>query len=375
VPSLPGGSRNVGALYGELSIPVLKSLEASVAVRYDHYSDFGGTTNPKIALRWQPTRSLLLRGSWGTGFRVPTLSDLFQPLTTNFVAPFDDPLRCPVTGSENDCGAEFKMKFGGNPQLQPEKSTQWGVGFVADPLPGLSASADYYWVEIRNLIDTLPPEVIFGDYAHWAPTKVVRKPPTAEDAAAGIPGAIDFLIGDQINFGRLQTSGVDVDVRYRTPATALGRFTLGLTGTYVIEYNRTGINTPLFPTAVGTRGPDGAVSRWRSYATLDWMYGAWGATLANTYQSGYSEPCNKDSDGNSLDASGCDTRRVGSYSVWDIQGPYTGQKNLTLSLGIRNLLDTPPPVTNQGNTFQVGMDPNYGDPRGRMYYGTVRYAF
>jgi iron complex outermembrane receptor protein len=61
--------------------------------------------------------------------------------------------------------------------------------------------------------------------------------------------------------------------------------------------------------------------------------------------------------------------------VWDLQGRYTGFKNLTLSLGVRNALDRPPPVSNQLNNFQVGIDPTYADPRGRMYYGAIRYTF
>ena len=68
-------------------------------------------------------------------------------------------------------------------------------------------------------------------------------------------------------------------------------------------------------------------------------------------------------------------RRVGSYSVWDLQGRYTGFRNMTLTLGIRNALDTPPPVSNQATAFQVGIDPTYADPRGRMFYGAIRYAF
>jgi iron complex outermembrane receptor protein len=61
-------SRNVEALFVEASVPIVKDVEAQIAARYDHYGDFGGTTNPKIALRWQPMRTLLLRTSWGTGF-------------------------------------------------------------------------------------------------------------------------------------------------------------------------------------------------------------------------------------------------------------------------------------------------------------------
>ena len=69
------------------------------------------------------------------------------------------------------------------------------------------------------------------------------------------------------------------------------------------------------------------------------------------------------------------SRTHASMTASDLQGRYTGFKNTTLTLGIRNLLDTTPPVSNQGNNFQVGIDPTYGDPRGRMYYGAIRYAF
>ena len=73
------GSRSVQALYAEASVPFAQGFEAQVAARYDHYSDFGGTVNPKIALRWQPMKTVLLRTSWGTGFRAPALYDLFTP--------------------------------------------------------------------------------------------------------------------------------------------------------------------------------------------------------------------------------------------------------------------------------------------------------
>src|SRR5262249_39281348 len=55
-------SRTLWAVFGEMNIPIIKSLEADVAVRYDHYSDFGSTTNPKVSLRWQPTKEVLVRG-------------------------------------------------------------------------------------------------------------------------------------------------------------------------------------------------------------------------------------------------------------------------------------------------------------------------
>jgi len=68
-------------------------------------------------------------------------------------------------------------------------------------------------------------------------------------------------------------------------------------------------------------------------------------------------------------------RRVGSYSVIDLQGRYNGSAKLSLSLGVRNLLDRAPPLSNQRGTFQVRIDPTYGDPRGRMWYAAARYSW
>ena len=77
--------------------------------------------------------------------------------------------------------------------------------------------------------------------------------------------------------------------------------------------------------------------------------------------------CNLDPEGN--------TRRVGSLSLWDLQGSYTGFKNFTLTLGVKNALDTDPPLSNTNLSFQAGYDPSYYDPRARFVYGSVRYAF
>ena len=68
-------------------------------------------------------------------------------------------------------------------------------------------------------------------------------------------------------------------------------------------------------------------------------------------------------------------RLVGSYSLWDLGGAYSGFKNWTLSAGVKNIFDTNPPASNQTQAFQVGYDPTYADPRGRFIWGSVKYAF
>jgi len=185
-----------------------------------------------------------------------------------------------------------------------------------------------------------------------------------------LPGEINYLIQDQINRGTISTSGVDANAEFAAPSTPIGSLTFRLTGVYTLGYSRAGINTTLFPTGVGTRGPGGAIVRWSHVAMLDWSYGRFGATLTQWFQDGYRE----------VDLLSCDqnfncpgTREVRSYSLWNLQGRYE-IKRLTASLGIRNLFDTPPPVSNQGQTLQVGIDPTYADPRGRMYYLALRYA-
>jgi iron complex outermembrane receptor protein len=367
-------SRNVFAMYGEFNIPIVKTVEANVAVRWDDYSDFGSTVNPKISLRWQPTKDVLLRGAWGSGFRAPSLYDLYGPqLVTNTADTYDDPIRCPVTGDVQDCNTQFSALRGGNANLQPEKSTQWYAGVIWEPTQQLSLGLDYYWIEIEDVITFIDASQIFGNPALEA-AAFVRCPSTPD--YPNLPGPLQGQAPDgsycgvkeaNFNLTKQQTSGIDLSATFRQP-TDFGRFSLNLTGSYVFDFKQTNVEGTEYPNFVGTRGVVGAISRWRHFASLDWIYGGWGATLAQTFQNGYSEEDLTSDDPNA-------TRRVGSYSVWDLQGRYTGFKNTTLTLGIKNLFNTAPPVSNQGNTFQVGYDPTYGDPRGMIYYGSLRYAF
>jgi len=386
IPSLSNGERNVWGVYTEFNIPIVKTLEGDIAVRYDHYSDFGSTTNPKFSLRWQPSQQILLRASWGKGFRAPTLFDLDQPdYTTNTNNSFDDPIRCPITGSVLDCQLQFNSLRGGNPALKPERSTQYSVGGVWEPAwqytQGLSVGVDYFWVEIKDVITQIGADTIFADFNTYANTPVpgfggrtyIVRRPGVDPAFPNLPNSIDYVIEPTVNAGKNGVDGFDFDARYRFPGvlfpTAWGRMEAHLNGTYIAHFKQTDILTGAYPNFAGTSGfPQGAISRWRHYATLDYTYGPWGATFAQNFQNGYTEPDLTSDDPNA-------TRRVGNYETYDLQGRYTGFKNVELSLGIRNLFNRAPPQVGDVGTFQVGYDASYGDPRGRMYYGTVSVAF
>jgi iron complex outermembrane receptor protein len=109
-----------------------------------------------------------------------------------------------------------------------------------------------------------------------------------------------------------------------------------------------------------------AIPRWRSTLTLEWGLRPWGVTLAQVYSAGYSEALREPATG---------TRRVGSASSWDLQGRYSGFSGWQLAVGVRNLLDADPPFTVQGNTFQVGFNPQVASPLGRAFYARAGYTF
>jgi iron complex outermembrane receptor protein len=187
-----------------------------------------------------------------------------------------------------------------------------------------------------------------------------------------LPGPIDYILGTPVNAGSRTTTGFDLDVRLRFPAADWGRVSASLSGTYVLEYEASEFEAAGPGTADLVTGV-GAISRWRHYATIDWSRGDWGATLAQTFQLGHDEVDRRTCDPFTGRCTG--TRRVGSLSVWDLQARYTGVKDLALSAGVRNLLDRDPPAAYGPTTFQRGYDASYADPRGRMFYVTVKYAF
>ena len=117
------GDRDVKAAFAEVNLPLLRSLELDAAIRTDDYSDFGRTNNPKFSLRFQPTRDVLFRTSYGKGFLAPSLYQLDLPqISGTSPTGLSDPVRCPVTGNTGiDCVTQFGVIFGGNPNSRGDR--------------------------------------------------------------------------------------------------------------------------------------------------------------------------------------------------------------------------------------------------------------
>ena len=360
-------TRNVGALFSEVVVPIVKNLEANVAVRYDHYQGVGNSTTPKGSLRWQPTPQLLFRTSLGRGFRAPSLQDLYLPNTTG-VSPagLDDPLRCPTTGDGTlDCSTQFNVTFGGNKALKPEKSRNFTLGTVIEPIPSVSVGIDYFRVHLKDtLTNGVDAATVLNDPIKFA-YLITRAPRTAADIAANIPGKIINIDQTNINLGVSKVAGFEVDLKWRLPAADYGRFVLGVNGTYFSRFDTSN------PDGTFTGGVDvvnvatgGVVPRFRSYASVDWTLGPWNVNLGQTYQKGYTD-------------FGADPRQVSGFAIYDLQATYAALKSWRFTVGAKNLFDRDPPYSTVGGAtqFQAGYDAQYGDPRGRFIYGRVTYAY
>jgi iron complex outermembrane receptor protein len=351
-----GKSRKVGAVFGELVAPLTKQLELAAALRYERYQVSGGAVSPKLGLKYVPMPELLLRASVGKGFRAPSLSDLYRPVTQGSSATLVDPvcLAADPSNTVTDCSDIWATLNYSNPNLKPEKSQQFSLGLVFEPKPGVSLNLDYWNIEKRNLISTLGEDVILGNLGKYG-QYVIRD----ED------GVIDHIDLKKENRGKERISGLDLGAKLGGLKTSWGEFGLRLNGTLTLKSERqTGDGDP-FISNLGVFINDGVVQRWRHSVSLDWESGPFSATLSNSYLQGY----------NDQHIIGKPDRKVAAYSLWNLSGGWDVTKALTLRAGVQNLANTAPPFSQQAWFFISGYDPSYTDSRGRFIYASAKYTF
>jgi iron complex outermembrane recepter protein len=382
------GSRKVSAIFAELGLPLMKSLDLTLAARYDKYNDFGGTFNPKVGLRYQPMRELVVRGSFNKGFRAPTLYELNQPASLTFTTDnYDDPTLCPGgvplpnVPESVVCGQQvLQRNVGPIPAglgakfLEPEKSKAFSLGVVVEPMPSLSFTVDYFQLKIDNLINGLPEQEVFGSASKYA-SRFVRCSAVAAgqvpgvdftdiDACTNLSATLDpiaFINTPTENLGSLKVNGVDLGFNWRSPAMSFGRIDVNLDGTYLTKYRYQRERGGTFINAVGRYSDNAPVFRWQHVLSATWTSGAWNATLAQRYKSGYRDQG--------------DENDVDSYALHDLSVSYTGVKGLTLTVGVNNVFDKDPPRSVQVTTFQRGYDPRFTDPLGRTFVLRAAYRF
>ncbi len=360
-------SRTAQAAYLEFSGNIIRSLGADVAVRWDHYQQIGSTINPQLSLHWQAMRWLQLRGAAGTGFRAPSLTDLYLPqvpsVTSNGTR---DPIQCPTFNPNNPaCSFQFQTVTGGNPNLKPEKSRNYTLGLVLKPVRNLTLDLDSYWIYLRDAIT--PGGLAYNVILQNAQTATEFASYITRDAA----GNIVFISQTNANLFKEYVSGLDVNLDYDIPLGP-GYILLRGNGSYYYKYdmqNFDGTWTSQINVGDSQAGVNGGVIvRWRHSLTLGYTAPSWQVSMTQHYQEPY------------LDSKSTITqvsRYVSAYDTFDVQGSYTGLSHFEFTLGVKNAFDRQPPYANYAsvvNNFVGGYDLSYGDPRDRYIYATVGYT-
>jgi len=390
--------------FAELLMPVMKNLEVTGALRYDSYEavekhntsyDINGVPSKagkvgedlakatyKLSLRYTPVQSLLVRGSYGSGFKAPTMNDVADPLknggsSNNYACPItkpSDPRYIYCKPGESEYGlltAGNPLK--GNGSLQAEESKQASVGVRWEPFTALSLGVDLWDVKLRNQIRTLSQDQIFTTPALADKYISVYYDPIQKSKVL-------VATLTPVNLASSHYRGIDFDSTFKS-ATPLGKLAINWSGTYMLKAEQD----------VPGSGVEHSIGRFDSYNDVVFRLisrvnfalkssDKLTNSLTVSYRSGYHDaegPVVAVNADGSLGAAVDMQRDVKSYTTVDYQAKLNYIKNLTLTAGIRNLLDQEPPLStrNSGGGNQVGYDGRYTDPLGRTFYLTAAYKF
>lgn len=384
-----GGDRDVKAYGAELLLPVWKNVEVQVALRTDDYSDAGKSTNPKIGIRFQPIKEVVLRGSYNTGFRAPGLDDLYAPQTVTFSSGAkNDPLLCDAAGraigslggvQSRDCGLQPQVQNGGNTALKPEKSKTFTVGAAFEPIKDLTFSIDYWNIKLRDQISVLPLDTIIANSTRYAANFVrCNTLPIAVqntlNRCAGLDNnspAIGYIIQTNDNIGRIKTNGFDLTAGYNMKLGGFGGLSLSYEGTYVRSYQYQTNPSDPYKENVGIYSDGSPVFKWKHNLGAAWALDNLGARMSLRHQSGYRDQ----NDPSTVVGGPSFYGDVEAYTLVDLSATYKFNKLSSLTVGVKNLFDKEPPFSNQSNRSQRGYDPRYTDALGRALFVRAAYGF
>ncbi|MEO8506329.1 MAG: TonB-dependent receptor [Betaproteobacteria bacterium] len=237
------GSRIVNGLFAELYAPLLRNLELTAAVRFDDYSDFDSTTNPKVGIKWNALPALALRGTWQTAFRAPGLYEAGYSNAT-YRTSVNDPIR--------DERALNVAAITSNLSPGPETTTSYTAGVVWEPLPGVSATLDYWRFRTDGQIAAPEWQAIVDNPVAFPGLPVVRD----TNDLPGIPNSGTILVvgSRYLNAGVFQTDGVDLDVVWQQRLGEWGSLRMELAWTHIFNYSQSFGNGTTYDYA-DTQGP------------------------------------------------------------------------------------------------------------------------
>jgi outer membrane receptor protein involved in Fe transport len=379
--------RTIKSAFTELAVPLIGNpdnvravprLELSLAGRFEQYSDFGNTANPKIGLRWAPLESVKLRTSWGTSFKAPKLVDLYDHSN-------DAAILTSLPDQKSPNGSSLVLALqGSNPDLKEERASTWTAGVDLAPAfaNGLTLSLTYYSIAYndRILVPGPPsPTDILLQESQWA--SVINRAPTASEITSICESPVFVGSGSQCestpvaaivdlrvrNMAKTRVRGVDLKLDQTIRAPHLGRFDFGLNGGYVFSFRQATSDSVSLRDVANTVGNPLA---FRMRGTLDWNQRDWdqpgfGASAIIDHVGAYSNP------------TGGMRTSVGSLTTLDLRLSYrTARGNgpfdsLEFGLNGANVLNESPPFVDN----VVGYDPANTEPYGRVLSLTIQKSW
>jgi iron complex outermembrane receptor protein len=241
--SYASGSRSITSAFGELDLPILTTFEADLSGRFDHYSDFGNTANPKLGLKWTPIPQVEFRGTASTGFKAPGFAENGQSQSAGFVTTTGATYSQAWAATHGDDGyaensyalEEISTSF---PGIKPETSHNLTGGIVAKPFDNVTASLDYYYIQKFNAIQFPNPTYAITAYLNGntlPPGYSII--PDAPDPA--FPNAIPrpvVVSAPYVNSGSIITDGLDLSVTAAFELTDTLNYTTQFNGSHIFEY-------------------------------------------------------------------------------------------------------------------------------------------
>ncbi|MEI8327305.1 MAG: TonB-dependent receptor, partial [Betaproteobacteria bacterium] len=356
------GTRTIGALFAELSAPIFKTVEASLAARVDRYSDFGSAITPKASVKWKVVPTLALRATYSEGFRAPALTELSSSPSRGFYSGIRDPKLCPVPNSANaNCDMSIEAISGSNPKLQPERSKSFTAGIVFEPTDSFSVVLDTYNVKRRDEISGIDPDYLLANEASY-PGYVVR------NAA----GEIDRLNLQYTNLGSTHVWGYDIDIKSRFNLGEYGKLTIS--GSYNAEPHYMVANVKGAPEVEYAGTYQQPKERAKMGIGID--QGPWSASATVNFTGSYLRAftpsdlsCSYNSTGHSELCS------VPNWSTLDVFLGYKGFKNLDLSLNIQNAENKQAPLDERRAGRDTLYSSGYHIQLGRYVSLRAKYTF
>ncbi len=285
VNALKKADRTVKAAYAEVLLPIFDMLELSAAARIDDYTGFGSTVNPKVSAKFQPVDWLMLRGSYSTGFRVPSFNQIFYGRTEsdlNTGANIADPETCPTptapVSTNPGCALITPVVVtGGNRNLGPEKAKMASVGVVLRPASNFSASVDWWMINVDDTIAVFTFRQLLDNYGLF------------KDRFTRENGVITEIDSTWANAGGRRTQGLEVSLRGALGDLETGRFSMGMDGTYLLQKKeRLLANSPWGPSLIGKFTYTGDLGlKWKHNAWLTYAKDKFSISLSQLFRLGY----------------------------------------------------------------------------------------